>query len=128
MPNMELDTNKLKAALEEERALLEKELKTVGRRNPNNPKDWEPIQGDATSGGSDRNEGADGIEQYEENTAILKELETRYNNVIRAIAKLDGGGFGICEIGGKEIELDRLEANPAARTCKAHIDEELQSV
>ena len=125
---MELDTSKYKIKLEEEKALLEKELKTIGRINPNNPKDWEPIQGDAKSGGSDRNEGADGIEQYEENTAILKELETRFNNVIRAISKLDEGGFGICEISGEEIELDRLEANPAARTCKAHMNEELPSV
>lgn len=128
MPNMELDTQKFKTSLEEEKALLEKELESIGQRNPSNPKDWEATQGDAVSGGSDRNEGADGIEQYEEHTAILKELETRYNNVILAIKKLDEGKFGICEVSGEKIELDRLEANPAARTCKAHMNDELPSV
>ncbi len=125
---MTLDTEKFKKALEAEKETLLKELESIGRRNPSNPADWEATQGDAPSGGSDRNEGADGIEQYEEHTAILKELETRFNNVKRALLKLDEGGFGICEISGKEIELDRLEANPAARTCKAHMNEELPSV
>ena len=125
---MAQDTEKFKTELEEEKTKLEGELESVGRRNPNNPKDWEPTQGDAPSGGADRNEGADGIEQYEEHAAILKQLETRYNNVLLALKKLDEGGFGICEVSGGEIESDRLEANPAARTCKAHMNDELPSV
>ena len=125
---MELDKQKYKTALEEEFKVLEGELASVGRRNPNNKEDWEPTQGDLPSGGSDRNEGADGIEQYEEHAAILKELETRYNNVKLALSKIDGEGFGKCEISGEDIELDRLDANPAARTCKEHINENLPNV
>ena len=85
--------------------------------------DWEAVQGDAETGGADRNESADGIEQYEEHSAILKELETRYNNVKLALSKLDGGTYGICEICNDQIEEDRLDANPAARTCKQHMNE-----
>jgi RNA polymerase-binding transcription factor DksA len=125
---MELDTQKYKTALEEEQKLLESELESIGRRNPSNPEDWEPTQGDAKSGGSDRNEGADGIEQYEEHTAILKELETRYNQVKLALTKIGGKEFGICEVGKEKIEDDRLNANPAARTCKVHMNEDLPSV
>ena len=29
----------------------------------------------------------------------------------------------VYEISGKEIELDRLEANPAARNCKEHMED-----
>ena len=122
---MEIDTNKFKSLLESELKLLEGELNTVGRRNPDNPSDWEAVQGETNIDTADRNEVADGIEQYEENSGILKELETRYNNVKLALEKIEGGKYGICEISGEEIELDRLEANPAARTSKAHMNEEV---
>ena len=125
---MELDINKLKGKLEEELQKLEGELKTVGRINPNNPADWEATQGETNVDMADRNEVADGLEQYQENSAILNELEIRFNNIKRALAKIEGGTYGICEISGKEIELDRLEANPAARTCKAHMDDKLPGI
>lgn len=119
-----MDTAKYKKRLEAEKTKLVNELKTVGRINPDNPRDWEPVPG-GNSGTlkADRNEAADKIEQFEENSAILKELETRYNNVLLALKKIEDGTFGICEISGKRIEEDRLEANPAARTCKKHLGE-----
>ena len=36
------------------------------------------------------------------------------------------GTYGSCEISGEAIEVERLEANPAARTCKAHIEREAE--
>ena len=119
-----MDTAKYKEKLEGEKVTLENELRTVGRRNPSNPADWEPTPG--VSNGNlraDRNEAADKIEQFEENSAILKELEIRYNNVIGALKKIEDGSFGVCEVSGEKIEEDRLEANPAARTCKKHLGE-----
>lgn len=118
------DTSVLKTKLEEEKKLLEEELATVGRRNPSNPADWEPTQGESELDPTDRNDLADNIEKYEENSAILKELEIRYNNVLLALKKIGEGKYGICETGGEKIEDDRLDANPAARTCKKHINEE----
>jgi len=119
-----MDTAKYKKRLEAEKIKLVNELKTVGRINPDNPRDWEPVPGgnDGTLK-ADRNEAADKVEQFEENSAILKELETRYNNVLLALKKIEDGTFGICEISGKKIEEDRLEANPSARTCKEHLGE-----
>ena len=70
---------------------------------------------------ADPNETADNIEEFEENTAVLKELEIRYNNIKDTLAKIEEGKFGICEISGEPIEEDRLIANPAARTCKKHM-------
>ena len=102
-------------------AKLEAELKTVGRVNPDNPKDWEPIPEKMDILASDDNEVADSIEAFEENTAILKELEIRYNDVKRALGKITDGSYGICETGKEPIEKERLEANPAARTCKKHL-------
>lgn len=121
---MELDTNKYKGLLETELKKLEEELKSVGRINPSNPADWEPTQGETNVDPSDRNEVGDAFEQYEERSAILKELEIRFNLVKDALARIEGGTYGVCEVGGEPIEVDRLDANPAARTCKAHMNEE----
>lgn len=112
----------LEAKLRQELSELEVELNAVGRKNPANPADWEaePPEGDIQPG--DYNEQADKAEGYEENTAVLKELEIRWNNVKRALAKLNDGTYGTCEVGGEPIELARLKADPAARTCIAHKD------
>lgn len=115
-----IDTTSHKARLEEEKARLEAELSTLGRRNPSNPADWEALPQEVGQE-SDPNDAADLIEGYEENTAILKDLEVRYNDVLEALAKIERGTYGICEVSGEEIESDRLEADPSARTCKAHM-------
>lgn len=122
------NAQKYKEKLQSELALLEKELSTVGRVNPENPKDWEAVPEEMDITNADPNETADTIESFENNTAILKQLETRHEEIKRALAKIDDGSYGICEIGGEEIEEDRLEANPAARTCKAHMGQEKELV
>lgn len=115
-----IDTTKFKTALTEEKERLEAELATLGRRNPSNPADWEATP-PATGQESDPNDAADLIEGFEENAAILKDLEIRYNDVLRALAKIEEGTYGTCEVSGEEIEAARLDADPAARTCVAHM-------
>lgn len=115
-----MDTNHYRTRLMEEQATLETELQSVGRRNPSNPEDWEATPQE-TGQEADPNDRADLIEHFEDNTAILKDLEARYHDVKDALAKIEAGTYGICEISGEEIEEDRLDADPAARTCKAHL-------
>ena len=117
------ETEYFKGVLEKELALLQKELASVGRVNPENPKDWEPMPEEHDPKQADENEIADNIEAFEEHTAILKDLEIRFNEVKGALKKIEEGTYGICEVSGEPIEHDRLVANPAARTCKAHITE-----
>lgn len=115
--------NHFKTKLEEEKKLLEEELKTVGRINPNNPKDWEPTYTKIDTDSADMLEVAEEIEGYQNNTGILNSLEIKYNEVLKALEKIEKGTYGICEISGEQIEEDRLEANPAAKTCKTHMNE-----
>jgi len=115
------DTAKYKKMLEDELRLLESELRTVGRKNPENPNDWEAMPQEKDTWRPDEQETADKIEGYEANTAILKQLEIRYNNVKGALKRVEEGGFGVCEVGGEEIEEARLLANPAASTCMKHM-------
>lgn len=113
-----------KQKLTEEKKLLKKELESVGRINPDNPADWEAKPSNTEFLAADPNEVADNIDDYEQNTAILKQLEIRWNNVNGALEKIDNGKYGICEISGEPIERERLEANPAARTCLSHKNKE----
>lgn len=122
---MKIDTQHFKEKLEKELRILTEELKSVGRINPDNPADWEPTPAKMDTQQSDSNERADAVEEYETNTAVLKKLEIRYNNVKGALKKIEDGTYGVCEIKGGQIDIDRLEANPAARTCKEHMNEDL---
>ncbi|HEY4502528.1 MAG TPA: TraR/DksA C4-type zinc finger protein [Candidatus Paceibacterota bacterium] len=117
------EQKELRSKLEEEKGIVTKELLRIGRKNPINAADWEARPEELDIQESDRNEAADRIEAFEENTAILKELETRFNNIERALKKMDAGTYGICEVGGQPIPKERLFANPAAITCTKHADD-----
>jgi RNA polymerase-binding transcription factor DksA len=121
---MTIDTHAMKIRLEEELATLTKELEGLGIHNPQTKEDWIPTPKDVGTPEADQNVVADRSEDWAERRGTLDALETRYNNIVRALDAIAGGTYGICEIGGEEIEADRLEANPAARTCKAHITDE----
>lgn len=116
-----MDTATYKVALEAEKQKLEQELESVGRRNPSNPKDWEAVPQE-TGLESDPNDTADQLEGYGDNAAILNDLEIRYNDVVAALERIEKGTYGLCEVSGEPIEADRLEADPAARTSKAHMN------
>lgn len=118
------DTNTYKAQLEEELAQLTEELKSVGIHNPDNPSDWIAVPEDVDASEPDTDLVADVVEAWDERAALVSDLETRYNNITRALAKITAGTFGTCEICGAPIEADRLGANPSARTDKAHMNDE----
>ena len=116
-----IDTTTYRARLEEEKVTLEGELQSVGRRNPTNPNDWEAVPQEVGQE-ADPNDRADLITHFEDNTAILKDLEIRYNDVLAALGRIDAGTYGVCEVSEEPIEEARLDADPAARTCKEHMN------
>lgn len=115
-----MNTEPYNTKLLEEKARLEKELESIGRRNPSNPNDWEPLPQEVGQV-ADPIDAADLIEGYEENTAILKDLEIRYNHVLAALERIENGTYGICSVSGEPIEEARLHADPAANTCIEHV-------
>jgi RNA polymerase-binding transcription factor DksA len=117
-----IDTEHFKQKLLEEKAELEKELEQVGVKDPNRTTNWEAKPADRDTSQADENTVADAIEDYEENTAILNTLEARYRDIVSGLDKIEKGVFGTCQVCKKEIEIERLEANPAARTCKEHMN------
>lgn len=114
-------TTYFKEKLDKEFAQIQTELQSIGRANPDNPKDWEATPEKMDTLTADETELADSLEAFEGNTAILKQLEIRYNEVKAALERVAQGKYGLCEKGGEVIERERLEANPAATTCKKHL-------
>src|SRR3990167_1152114 len=116
-----LDKKKIKDKLEKERDILLEELRDMGKLNS------ETGEGEATPEEldfpeSDQNNMADRFEDFEARSSMIKTLEPRLNNILKAIKGLNRESFGKCGVCKKEIEMTRLEANPAARTCKEHLE------
>lgn len=120
-----MDTQKYKAQLEEMLVELTGDLVEIGVQDPENPANWTEVTTDMETNSADPNDVADRTEEWDERKATVAVLETRYNNIRRALKKIEEGTYGVCEISGEQIEEDRLDANPAARTSKAHMEEEM---
>jgi RNA polymerase-binding transcription factor DksA len=120
-----IETNDYKLRLETELAQITETLTTLATQNPDLASDWIPHTNEQEMSEADENVQADTNEAYENRTAIVADLETRFNNLNRALEKIAAGTYGVCEVSGEPIEKARLDANPAARTCIAHLDEEL---
>ncbi|TSC70564.1 MAG: DNA binding protein, DksA/TraR [Parcubacteria group bacterium Gr01-1014_46] len=118
---MTIDTNYFKSLLAKEASDLESQLANLGRKNPDRAGDWETIRKANGLDKADDLEVADGIEEFENNNAVLGQLELKLVDVKEALAKIEAGTYGNCGVCGKEIEEDRLEANPSAKTCKLHM-------
>lgn len=105
------------------RQLLESELRRLeDLRETLGLKDLEaePEEGDVDELSSVDQHSADlGTETFEreKEQSILISVEGGLADVERAFARLDAGTYGRCEICGKTIPDERLEARPAARYC-----------
>jgi RNA polymerase-binding transcription factor DksA len=116
-----MDTQHFKEKLESERKLLEKELGELGFKNTEGEWEVSAEEMDVATPQAEANEAGDRVEDFEERQGESKALQARWMEVKHALEKLDNGKYGLCEVDNEPIEPERLEANPAARTCEAHM-------
>ncbi len=109
----------LRGALEAEKDSLEEELASHGRVQSESG-DWQGASVGFEGEEADPIDAADQVEELLTNTPLVEELEARHTDVEEALERIENGAYGKCEECGEEIPFDRLEANPAARTCIAH--------
>ncbi len=115
------DKKQIKEKLEKERDTLVEELSGMGKLNPETG-EWETTPSEQTFPETDQNDMADRFEDFEARSSMMRTLEPRLQNILKALKNLHKDSFGKCEVCKKEIEMDRLDANPAARTCKTHLE------
>ena len=58
--------------------------------------------------------------EREKDLSILEQVESELADVEHALRRLDDGTYGTCEVCGREIPEERLEAMPATRLCLEH--------
>jgi len=119
-----MELEKLKKRLEEEKMRLTTELSTIAIPNKEIAGDWEAVREDDPSINTSSDEVAEELENLTERKAAEELLEKQLAKVNLALKKIEENKFGQCEVGNEPIEEDRLEANPTARTCKTHLEEE----
>jgi len=106
---------KVRRLLEEERSRLEAVRHTLLLES------LEETQQESTQELSslDQHPADQGTETFEREKAqsIRIATEIQLTDVERALARLESGDYGVCEMCGKKIAEERLEARPAARYC-----------
>jgi DnaK suppressor protein len=110
---------KIKKKLEDEKALVEKELKNFAKEDKKLKGDWDTrfpyFDGEIGSGNLEKAAGE--VEEYEAKLPLEYALEIRLRDVALALKKIARGKYGICEKCKKPIEVERLTIYPEARMC-----------
>ena len=125
-PSIEKNLEELRIALEKERDLLVKELETIATPDPNVKGDWDVKHsewGENQITSQEELESGESVNESDEdmkNKALSDSLELRLKDVNDALERMKVGTYGICEVCKKEISVERLEANPAAKTDMEH--------
>jgi len=112
-----MNTEEIKNKLEKEKTLLIEELSPLAILDQDTNR-WIPHPEPQTEPEADDNDLADRFEDFDERASTVETLDARLYDITSAIQSLEDGTYGICKVCGNKIEEDRLEANPAAQTCK----------
>jgi RNA polymerase-binding transcription factor DksA len=115
-----LDKKKIKEQLEKERDDLLSQMKDMGKLNTETD-EWETTPEEQDFPEADENDKADRFEDFEARSSVMRTLEPRLNNILKALKDINKESFGRCSVCKKEIEMARLKINPAAQTCKKHL-------
>lgn len=104
-----MDTDAIRAQLEASRAELDAELEAITAvpRDPMAALSFGKRIGDGTT---------EAVERLNK-IGVAEALEAKRAEVIRALAKLDEGTYGECDVCGDRIPEERLEARPATTRC-----------
>jgi len=113
--------NELKKKLEAEKVLLEKDLLKFADKDKKLPYDYDTRfpELDVASRPSAPDENATEIDSYGNLLAVEHALELRLKEVGEALEKIkkNDASYSKCENCSREIEIERLKANPAAKIC-----------
>lgn len=101
--------------------MLTKQLSDIAVEDENGVWQAKDPQMDVMSPAAEPNEAADKLEELDERGEEITTLSARLADVRKALENIEVGTYGVCEVCNQAIEEERLEANPAARTCMAHL-------
>jgi RNA polymerase-binding protein DksA len=111
----DLDTARFRARLEEERDRLTEAVDFLERENPGSLSDE---LGEVASG-ADNHLGDTATATYDRelDQGLEEGAQQTLQDIADALAKIEDGSYGVCEVCGEPIGADRLSAIPWARLC-----------
>jgi DnaK suppressor protein len=112
---MSIDTDNFRRLLEEARDRLQK---TIEHHDIGNASLTEET-GELLSGSNDNHLADTATETYERelDEGLEEDAREQLHQVVKALARIDSGEYGRCEVCGKEIPVERLEAVPWTTLC-----------
>lgn len=117
-----MDTERARERLQDERRRLES-LRDQGEELAG----LDEEQGESTGelADYDQHPGDAGTHTFERSKelAVQDQLDNRLADVDAALERIEAGTYGACEVCGKPIDDERLEARPTARYCHEHQQE-----
>ncbi|MCX6753118.1 MAG: TraR/DksA C4-type zinc finger protein [Candidatus Nomurabacteria bacterium] len=118
---MTLNKEKIKEELEKERDALKTQMGDMAKLNPETG-EWEAQPEAQDFPEADLNDQADRFEEFESRSSMIKDLGIRWKNILSSLKNINKASFAKCSVCGKDIEAARMKANPAAKTCKKHLE------
>jgi YteA family regulatory protein len=114
-----METEEARRRLDEERARLEEVRASLAEDHLDEESEQENL---SELSAYDQHQADVGTETFEreKDLAILERVEAELADVEHALRRLDDGTYGTCEVCGKPIPEERLEALPATRLCLEH--------
>lgn len=114
-----MDTENARQRLDRERARLEDVHSGLDEEHLDEQSEGESL---SELSSLDQHEADLGTETFEreKDLAILERVQAQLADVEHAMRRLDEGSYGTCEVCGRVIDEDRLEALPATRFCVEH--------
>src|SRR5436305_14223176 len=114
-----MDSDEARRRLEEERARLEGVRETFADEHLSDESESDSV---SELSSIDQHQADLGTETFEreKDISILEQVDAELADVEHALQRLDDGTYGTCELDGKPIPEERLEAQPAARFCVEH--------
>lgn len=112
-----MNTSHFKDILLKEQERLIEAMKTIGQLSDIVPGHWETHTDTTENKEVEPDALADKFEEEATNEGVLDTLEERLKEVTDALTRIENNTFGKCTECGKNIEPEKLEANPATTTC-----------
>ena len=112
---MSIDTSHFREELEQARERL---LKTIENHDIGSASLTEET-GELLSGSNDNHLADTATETYERelDEGLEEDAREQLRQIETALARIESGEYGTCEVCGKEIPIERLEAMPSATLC-----------
>lgn len=88
---------------------------------------WHESMGELSSYDNHPADEGSSLYEREKDNALLEHYKLQLGNVNRALTAMENGEYGKCEVCGKEIPLERLEALPNTTYCKEHSPDQFTS-